>query len=60
MGLVKEIETTCNNKLCSAVEVNSCEDIKKLLDVVSSIIADEYIRIAKQNPETFSNNGGQK
>ena len=34
--------------------------IQKLLDVVASIIADEYIQIAKQNPEVFSNNGGQK
>ncbi len=31
--------------------------IQKLLDVVASIIAEEYIRIAKQNPETFSKNG---
>ncbi len=28
--------------------------IKKLLDVVASIIAEEYIQIAKQNPEVFS------
>ena len=35
-------------------------DIQKLLDVVASIIADEYIQIAKQNPETFSKNRGQK
>ena len=34
--------------------------IQKLLDVVVSIIADEYIQIAKQNPDVFSNNGGQK
>ena len=34
--------------------------IQKLLDVVASIIADEYIQIAKQNPETFSKNRGQK
>ena len=35
-------------------------DIQKLLDVTVSILADEYIRIAKQNPEVFSNNGGEK
>ena len=34
--------------------------VQKLLDVISSIIADEYIQIAKQNPETFSNKGGSK
>ncbi len=34
--------------------------VQKLLDVVASIIAEEYIEIAKQNPEIFSNNGGNK
>ena len=34
--------------------------VQKLLDIIASIIADEYIRIAKQNPDTFSNNGGLK
>lgn len=33
-------------------------DIQKLLDVIASIIADEYIQTAKQNPEIFSKNGG--
>ena len=28
--------------------------IQKLLDVVVSIIADEYIQVAKQNPDAFS------
>ena len=32
--------------------------IQKLLDVVVSIMADEYIQIAKQNPEIFRDNGG--
>ncbi|MBU1062148.1 MAG: hypothetical protein KJ957_07985 [Candidatus Omnitrophica bacterium] len=35
-------------------------DVQKLLDVIASIIADEYIQIAKQNPDTFSNTGGPK
>jgi hypothetical protein len=35
------------------VELNS--DIKKLLDAASSIIANEYIEIAKENPDTFKN-----
>ncbi|HDY69274.1 hypothetical protein LCGC14_2221270 [marine sediment metagenome] len=34
--------------------------IQKLLDVVVSIIAEEYIQIAKQNPDLFSDNGGKK
>jgi len=29
--------------------------IQKLLDVLASIIADEYIQVAKQNPEVFKN-----
>lgn len=39
---------------------NDNPSVQKLLDVISSIIADEYIQIAKQNPETFSNKGGSK
>lgn len=31
-----------------------------LLDVICSILAEEYITIAKQNPETFQNQGGLK
>ncbi len=34
--------------------------IQRLLDVVASIMADEYIQIAKQNPEIFRNNGGKR
>jgi hypothetical protein len=34
--------------------------VQKLLDTIASIIADEYIQIAKQNPDTFLNNGGSK
>ncbi len=32
--------------------------VQKLLDVVVSIIAEEYIQIAKKNPEVFTNNQG--
>lgn len=31
--------------------------VQNLLDVVVSIIAEEYIEIAKQNPDIFSNKG---
>lgn len=34
--------------------------VQKLLDTIASIIADEYIQIAKQNPDTFSNTGDPK
>jgi len=30
-------------------------DIKNLLDAISSILAEEYIEIAKQNRDIFSN-----
>jgi len=29
------------------------DNVKELLDVISSIIADEYIRVAKENQEMF-------
>ena len=34
-------------------------NVKNLLDVISSILAEEYIEIAKQNRDIFSN-GGEK
>ena len=34
-------------------------EVQKLLDVISSIIADEYIEVAKQNPEIFKTGGGK-
>jgi len=34
--------------------------VQKLLDVVVSIISEEYIQIAKKNPDIFSDNGGKK
>jgi len=33
--------------------------VQKLLDIIASILAEEYIEIAKQNPDVFSN-GGEK
>jgi hypothetical protein len=33
--------------------------IQRLLDVIVSIIADEYIQVAKQNPDIFSNGGAK-
>ena len=34
--------------------------VQRLLDVVVSIMAEEYIQIVKQNPEIFRNNGGKR
>jgi len=34
--------------------------IQRLLDIVSSIIAEEYIMIAKQNPDLFLKHGDTK
>jgi len=33
---------------------------QKLLDVIVSILAEEYIQIAKENPHIFKQNGGAK
>jgi len=34
--------------------------IQHLLDVISAIIANEYVQTAKENPETFTKQGGSK
>jgi len=34
--------------------------VQELLNVVVSILAEEYVQIAKDNSEIFSNQGGQK
>lgn len=34
--------------------------IQHLLDAISAIIADEYIQTAKENPKTFTKQGGPK
>ncbi len=51
-----------NSKTTQATSLNWSDNpsIQKLLDVVVSIIAEEYIQIAKQNPDIFSDNGGKK
>ena len=51
-----------NSKTTQLISLNWSDNpsVKKLLDVVVSIIAEEYIQIAKQNPDLFSDNGGKK
>ncbi len=34
--------------------------VQKLLDVIASVLAEEYIQVAKQNSGVFSNDGGKK
>lgn len=50
-----------NSKTTHPISLNWSDSpsVQKLLDVVVSIIADEYIEIAKQNPDLFSDNGGK-
>ena len=44
----------------TSLDWSDSPSVQKLLDVVVAIVADEYIQIAKQNPDIFSNNGGNK
>ncbi|MBA7713190.1 hypothetical protein ES703_122190 [subsurface metagenome] len=51
-----------NSKTTQPISLNWLDSpsVQRLLDVVVAIVAEEYIQIAKQNPEIFSNNGGKK
>ncbi len=51
-----------NSKTTQPISLNWSDSpsVRKLLDVVASIIAEEYIQIAKQNPDLFSDTGGKK
>ncbi len=51
-----------NSKTTQSISLNWIDNlsVQKLLDVVVAIIAEEYIQIAKQNPDSFSDNGGKK
>jgi len=51
-----------NSKRTQPISLNWSDSpsVQKLLDVVASIIAEEYIQIAKQNPDLFSDNGGKR
>ncbi|MDD5504393.1 MAG: hypothetical protein PHV77_03660 [Candidatus Omnitrophica bacterium] len=53
---VKTTHTTCDINSRTSV-IRDDVDLKKLLDVISSIMVDEYIEIAKENPDTFKNGG---
>ena len=51
-----------NKPIIHSISLNWTDNssVQKLLDVVVSIVADEYIQTAKQNPEVFSDNGGKR
>ena len=51
-----------NKRIIKSISLNWTDNssVRELLDVVVSIIAEEYIQIAKQNPDVFSDNGGKK
>ena len=50
--------------MTTAIEVSNCKidtfswqdnaSVQKLLDAIASIIAEEYIQVAKKNPEVFA------
>jgi len=52
--------TEIKQKVIEKKHINLCwkdsPAIQHLLDVISSILAEEYITTAKQNPEVFLNN----
>lgn len=54
-----EKNTEETNKTISLCWIDNPE-VQELLDVVISIIAEEYIEIAKQNSNIFSNKGDFK
>lgn len=44
-----------DDKTAMAINWNDSPSVQRLLDVLSSILAEEYIATAKQNPEVFTN-----
>ena len=59
MAIARVKENSGITKPSSLIWIDN-PSVQKLLDVVVSIMAEEYIQIAKQNPEIFSNNGGKR
>ena len=51
-----------NKRIIKSISLNWTDNssVRELLDVVVSILTEEYIQIAKQNPDVFSENGGKK
>ena len=60
MTATQEEEYTEIESPSSGLNYSDRPAVQKLLDTVASIIADEYIEKAKQNPEIFLEIGGKK
>ena len=56
MNNAELVETKKTSTKKEAINWKDSPSIQRLLDVISSILAEEYITIAKQNPEVFLNN----
>ena len=57
---VKSVETKVQDRIkitAPPLDARNDENTRKLLDVISSILANEYIQIAKENPDVFENGG---
>ena len=57
--ITAEVERDSEEEI-QTIDFNWIENpsVQKLLDVVVSIIAEEYIQIVRQNPDVFQNKGG--
>jgi len=65
MGKLTLLENKVTKEQSSAETIPSLSwkdspPAQRLLDVICSILAEEYISIAKQNPEIFQNQGVKK
>jgi len=54
MGNLTLIENKTQGQSPSGTDPVTVPSLQRLLDVISSIIAEEYIMIAKQNPAVFT------
>lgn len=60
MNNAELVETKEISAKKEAINWKDSPSIQRLLDVISSILAEEYIMIAKQNPEVFLKQGEAK
>ncbi|MFC1632424.1 hypothetical protein ACFL2I_07715 [Candidatus Omnitrophota bacterium] len=56
---IASLPSAARNDVKKTLNWNDSPSVQALLDVVASIIAEEYIQIAKQNPEIFKNGGSE-
>lgn len=60
MIAIQEEESIEIESPSSGLNYSDRPPVQKLLDTIASIIADEYIEKAKQNPEIFLETGGKE